>query len=62
MKKGPGDLLHDRTARLWDVSAGVQRAAYTWQIARLLFLAVAPDGMTEAAVVAAGRIVVWDLE
>jgi hypothetical protein len=44
------------------VSAGVQRAAYTWQIGRLLSLAVAPDGMTATAGGDAGRIVVWDLE
>jgi len=52
----------DQTARLWGVSAGVQRAAYTRQIGRLLSLAVAPEGMTAAAGGEDGRIAVWDLE
>jgi WD40 repeat protein len=51
----------DGTARVWDVASGCRRAAYRWQIGRLLCLAVAPDGMT-AAGGEDGSVVVWDLE
>jgi WD40 repeat protein len=35
----------DGTARLWDVNAGRERAAFDWQVGRLHDLALAPDGM-----------------
>jgi WD40 repeat protein len=51
----------DGTACVWDVATGA-RTALSWNIGRLLSLAVAPDGMTAAVGGDQGAVVVFDLD
>lgn len=51
----------DRTARLWDVPTGRQRAAWSWELGPLHSVACAPDGLTAAAGGEKSGLVVWDI-
>jgi WD40 repeat protein len=52
----------DRAVRLWDLAAGRERAAWSWEVGRVLALAVSSDGMTAAAGGEKSALVVWDMD
>src|SRR5262249_51717241 len=52
----------DAVVRLWDVTAGCERAVYDWEIGLVNCVAFAPDGMTAAAAGSSGAVFLWDLD
>src|SRR5262249_7778457 len=55
-------VSHDGVARLWDVDAARDLAAFTWDIGPLKAVAFSPDGLRAAVSGANGTVVVWDVE
>lgn len=55
-------ICNDQSVREYDAVTMKQIRAYDWKIGKLRCLAVAPDGLTAAAVGARRKVVVWDLE
>jgi WD40 repeat protein len=55
-------ICNDQSVREYDAVTMKQIRAYDWKIGNLRCLAIAPDGLTAAAVGAGRKVIVWDLE
>ncbi len=55
-------VSNDETARVWETRSWQEHSAYTWEIGRLLNIALSPDGLVAAAGSDRGKIVIWDLD
>jgi WD40 repeat protein len=55
-------VSNDETVRIWETRTWQERTTFTWQIGKLLNIALAPDGQRAAAGSDRGQIVIWDIE
>lgn len=55
-------VSNDETVRLWETCTWQEHRTYTWQIGRLLNVALAPDGCRAAAGSDQGQVVIWDVD
>jgi WD40 repeat protein len=55
-------VSNDETVRVWDAHSWQEHRTFTWQIGRLLNIALDPEGFRAAAGSDKGQIVIWDLD
>jgi WD40 repeat protein len=55
-------VSNDETVRIWDTHSWQEHKTFTWQIGRLLNIALDPGGCRAAAGSDKGQIILWDLD
>jgi WD40 repeat protein len=55
-------VSNDETVRIWDTRTWQEHTTFTWEIGRLLNIALAPDGCCAAAGSDRGQIILWDVD
>jgi WD40 repeat protein len=55
-------VSNDETVRIWDTHSWQEHKTFTWEIGRLLNIALDPQGCRAAAGSDKGQIILWDLD
>jgi WD40 repeat protein len=55
-------VSNDETVRIWDTHSWQEQTTFTWDIGKLLNIALAPDGCRAAAGSDSGKVILWDLD
>lgn len=55
-------VSNDETVRVWDARSWEEHRTFTWQVGKLLNIALDPEGFRAAAGSDKGQIVIWDLD